>query len=105
MLPIFTYSYGRFSSDYGRVMLDCMIKAETHDDPEPTAQTPVDRAEDDQRSAPPRVYRAKDGHWIVEPPPDAMADGGTIVFTGSQAQHDTLTFAHQKFGNARFFPY
>jgi hypothetical protein len=105
MLPIFTYSYGRFSRAYGRVMLDCMIKADTHGDPEPTAPTPVDRAEDDQRSAPPLVYRAKDDHWIVEPPPDTTADGGTIVFTGSKTQHDALTFVHQKFGNARFFPY
>jgi hypothetical protein len=86
-------------------MLHRTMADNTHDDPEPTAPTAVDRAEDDQRSTPPLVYRAKDDHWIVEPPPDATADGGTIVFTGSQAQHDALTFAHQKFGNARFFPY
>jgi hypothetical protein len=86
-------------------MLNFMMKVDALDDPEPTASTPVDPAEDDRRSAPPQVYRAEDGHWIVEPPPDANADGGTIVFTGSQAKHDALTFAHEKFGNARFFPY
>jgi hypothetical protein len=86
-------------------MLHRTMAADTHHDLAPIAPTPVDCAEDDQRSAPPLVYRAKDGHWIVEQPPDATGDGGTIVFTGSQAKHDALTFAHEKFGNARFFPY
>jgi hypothetical protein len=86
-------------------MLHRTMAPGTHDDLAPIAPKLVDRAEDDQRSAPPQVYRAKDGHWIVEPPAEANTDGGTIVFTGSQAQHDALTFAHEKFGNARFFPY
>jgi hypothetical protein len=75
-------------------------------DPAAPHPAPFDRVEDERRSAPPQVYRAADAdHWIVEPPYNAAPDEGPMVFTGSMAQHLALTYAHEKFGNARFFPY
>ena len=56
------------------------------------------------RSAPAQVYRDADvDEWIVEAPNRAV--DGLMTFTGPQAQHRALTFAHEKFGSARFFPY
>jgi hypothetical protein len=77
------------------------------DDNDPTSSVPPPASmEDDRRSTPPRVYRAADvDDWIVEPPHDRASAEGKMVFTGSRAQHLALTYAHERFGNARFFPY
>jgi hypothetical protein len=61
---------------------------------------------EDPPPAPPRVYREPGmNDWIVEPPSDRASPEGKMVFKGERAQHEALTYAHEKFGNARFFPY
>jgi hypothetical protein len=80
----------------------------TLDDQSPSENPPSAAASTaaDRLSAPPRVYRAPDvDDWIVEPPYDHASPEGNIVFKGARAQHEALTYAHEKFGNARFFPY
>jgi hypothetical protein len=63
-------------------------------------------SEDERRSAPPLVYcAAGTAHWIVEPPPETTSSQRTMIFEGPQAQQQALTYAHEKFGNARFFPH
>jgi hypothetical protein len=65
-----------------------------------------DWLEEGRRLPPPRVYRAADAEdWVVEPVYEAASSGGTMVFTGSEAQHRALCYAYERFGNARFFPY
>ena len=65
----------------------------------------------DQYSAPAQVFRCKvyrspDAHcWIVEPPRDLVSAVDKAVFAGPRAQHLALTYAYERFGNARFFPY
>lgn len=92
-------------------MLHCIMTPSSHSDPESSVPAPLDHVEDDQRSAPAQVYRskvypAKDvNDWIVEPPRDKVAAEGKTVFTGARAQHLALTYAYERFGNARFFPY
>ena len=71
----------------------------------PFAASP-DHLVEDRYSMPPQVYRAQDcDHWIVEPPKDAASGFDKKIFTGPQAQHAALTYAHEQFGNARFFPH
>ena len=75
-----------------------------HDEPE-TSMTSLQSSDVEQRSAPPLVYSAAGSEqWVVEPPPDATCSENRI-FAGPQAQQQALTYAHEKFGNARFFPY
>jgi hypothetical protein len=67
---------------------------------------------DEERPAPAqifrsKVYRSKDDKcgWIVEPPRNLTSTEGKMTFKGSKAQQLALTYAYEKFGNARFFPY
>jgi hypothetical protein len=61
--------------------------------------------EKDERSEPAQVYReAGVDHWVVEAPRGASIEG-KMAFTGPQAQQRALTYAYEKFGGARFFPY
>ena len=92
-------------------MLRRNMAANAHDDPESPASVSVDREADEPRSVQEQVFRSKvyragetDG-WIVEPPRNMVSSVGKMVFTGPQAQHLALTYAYEKFGNARFFPY
>lgn len=53
-----------------------------------------------------KVYRAEEADsWVVEPPRDKLPIEDKIIFTGPQAQKLALTYAYERFGNARFFPY
>jgi hypothetical protein len=95
-------SVNGLSSNRHCAMLHCSMIERTQGCHEAAVPAPIDPLEDDRRSAPPQVYYAPDeDHWIVEPP----SGEGTMVFTGSNAQLDALTYAHEKFGSARFFPY
>ena len=86
-------------------MLHRNMTPEDHTPPASPPPSPAAVA-DDRPSAPPRVYRAPDvDDWIVEPPHDRASEEGKMVFKGARAQHEALTYAHAKFGNARFFPY
>ena len=84
------------------------VQSDDHLSPgsEPPAQTAIER-----RLAPPQVYRSKvyrseeANGWIVEPPRDVASTVAKMVFTGTQAQRLALTYAYERFGNARFFPY
>jgi hypothetical protein len=83
--------------------IHCMI-AES-DWPDTVSPMSADGPVDGPRSTPPQVYRAKNAdHWIVEPPQHTAGEG-TMVFTGTQAQYYALTYAYEKFGSARYFPY
>jgi hypothetical protein len=85
-------------------MLHCNMTSD--DETHPPSPPPPAAMADDRPSAPPRVYRAADvDDWIVEPPCDRASEEGKMVFKGARAQHEALTYAHAKFGNARFFPY
>jgi|1186.fasta_scaffold194740_1 hypothetical protein len=85
-------------------MLHCNMTPE--DETHPASPPPPAAMADDRPSAPPRVYRAPGvDDWIVEPPSDRASEEGKMVFKGARAQHEALTYAHAKFGNARFFPY
>ena len=75
-----------------------------NDDPASSPPAAMGRMEDEPRSAPAHVYRA-DEVWIVEPPRDMASTIDKTIFTGSQAQKLALTYAFERFGNARFFPY
>lgn len=78
-----------------------------HDDPTRSLPMPVDHVADEQRPGPAHVYRSKDdlNHWIVEPPRHLPSTIGKIAFKGVKAQQEALTYAYEKYGNARFFPY
>jgi hypothetical protein len=94
-----------FPKALSHVMLRCNMTLDDHKLPEDPPSSSAAMA-DDRPSTPPRVYRAPDvDDWIVEPPGDRASDEGTMVFKGARAQHEALTYAHAKFGNARFFPY
>jgi hypothetical protein len=92
-------------------MLQCSMATHDHDDLANSSPAATGRMEDDQHSAPPQVYRSKvypanEGEdWIVEPPRNMLSTIDKIVFTGSRAQQLALTYAYERFGNARFFPY
>ena len=83
-----------------------------HDDPASSPPVPVDHVADEQRLAPAQVYRSKvyrskddSEGWIVEPPRNLTSTVGKMAFKGAKAQQLALTYAYEKFGNARFFPY
>jgi hypothetical protein len=87
-------------------MLRCTMTADRQDDPATVGPAPANHVDDGRRPAPPHVYRAAGGdHWIVEPPQNTVSGESAMVFTGSRAQHHALTYAHERFGSARFFPY
>lgn len=75
-----------------------------NNDPE-SAYPTLDGREAEMRSEPPQVYCVADtqDQWVVDPPRNAPSSEGRKVFTGSQAQYLALVYAHEKFGNARFF--
>jgi hypothetical protein len=55
---------------------------------------------------PPLVHRGpQPGEWVVCAPPDAPEAEPEVVFDGSEAQQRALTYAYERFGNVRFFPY
>jgi hypothetical protein len=85
-------------------MLHCNMTQSSHSDSASSLTTPVDRVADDRRSASAQVYRINEV-WIVEPPQDMASTTDKMIFTGSQAQQLSLTYAFERFGNARFFPY
>jgi|tagenome__1003787_1003787.scaffolds.fasta_scaffold17038368_1 hypothetical protein len=71
-----------------------------------SASLAPDGREAEPRSEPPQVYcvaNAED-QWVVDPPRSAPSSEGKKVFTGPRAQYLALVYAHEKFGNARFFP-
>jgi hypothetical protein len=83
-----------------------------HDDPASSPPVPVDHGADEQSPAlaqvyRSKVYRSKDDKcgWIVEPPRNLTSTVGKMTFNGAKAQQLALTYAYEKFGNARFFPY
>jgi hypothetical protein len=72
-----------------------------------SAYPAADDREVEPRSEPPQVYcvaGARD-QWVVDPPRGAPSSEGRKVFTGSRASYLALVYAHEKFGNARFFQY
>lgn len=92
-------------------MLHCNMIRHDHDDlanPSPVTSGSTD---DDLASTEPQIYRSKvyraneGDDWIVEPPQNMLSEIDKMVFTGSRAQHLALTYAYERFGNARFFPY
>ncbi len=87
-------------------MLHCSMTANTGHNSAIALSASADQ-DVEPRSEPPLVYREPDtqDHWIVEPPHGATRAEDTKVFTGSCAQLVALTYAHEKFGGARFFPY
>jgi hypothetical protein len=75
-------------------------------DPAHTSPASVGGTEYNRCSPPPLVYRAADeDKWVVEPPGAIEGSGETTVFTGSRAKELALTYACERFGKARFFPY
>ncbi len=69
------------------------------------ASTGTFNAQKDDRAEPAQVYRDADlDHWVVEASLNASSEG-KVTFTGPRAQQRALTYAHEKFGGARFFPY
>lgn len=55
---------------------------------------------------PPQVRPgSQPGEWVVAAPPDVADDDLPLVFKGLEAQQRALTYAHERFGNVRFFPY
>jgi hypothetical protein len=87
-------------------MLHCNMTMDTDPDPALPLPAPPGGVADDRRSEPPLVYRGADADdWIVKPAEDTISGGGKMVFKGPKAQHLALTYAHERFGNARFFPY
>ncbi|PPQ30369.1 hypothetical protein CCS01_19645 [Rhodopila globiformis] len=86
-------------------MLHRNMTSDDRTSPEDLLPVPSVPAEDPP-SPPPRVYREPGmNDWIVEPPGNRDSPEGRMVFKGERAQHEALTYAHEKFGNARFFPY
>jgi hypothetical protein len=86
-------------------MLQCTMPEEKHDDLARRLLSAADRGEE-ERQPPPQVYRVHNAdHWIVQPPEHLAFGEEKMIFTGSQAKQRALTYAHEKFGNARFFPY
>jgi hypothetical protein len=86
--------------------MQCSMARQVRNDSVGRRLTPVNRVKDGRSSAPTQVYRAPGVEdWIVEPPDDPGSGESMKVFTGAQARHHALTYAHEKFGNARFFPY
>jgi hypothetical protein len=83
-----------------------------HDDPAISPPVPLDHVADEQSLVPAQIYRSKvyrskdnlEG-WIVEPPRNLRSTVGKTAFSGARAQELALTYAYEKFGNARFFPY
>jgi hypothetical protein len=92
-------------------MLRRTMTANIPHEPESPVSVPAESLVDELPSASAqvfrsKVYRAKEAHdWIVEPPRDMLSAMDRMVFTGPRAQHLALTYAYEKFGNARFFPY
>jgi hypothetical protein len=97
----------------GCVMLRRNMAPICHENLESSIPPPLDQVADDARSATSqpqafrsKVYRAKaPDDWVVEPPRDMVSTVNKVVFTGPRAQQLALTYAYEKFGNARFFPY
>jgi hypothetical protein len=93
------------------VMLRCSMTFNNLDDPSGSPPITTGSVEGDRPPSPPQVYRSKVyrdeivNGWIVEPPRDRIQFEGKMVFTGSRAQQQALTYAYERFGNARFFPY
>jgi hypothetical protein len=55
---------------------------------------------------PPQVHPGlTPGQWVVAAPPDAPEAEPQVVFDGVEAQKRALTYAYERFGNVRFFPY
>ena len=87
-------------------MLRGAMPEKQQDNPTPRLPAVADRMEDERRFPPPSVYCAPDGDsWIVEPPQHLAPHEDKVAFRGAQAQYRALMYAHEKFGNARFFPY
>ena len=93
------------------VMLRCNMTLNNLNDPTDSNSTANGVAEGEHLVPPPQVYRCKvyrDDNvngWIVEPPRDRLQSERKMVFTGARSQQQALTYAYEKFGNARFFPY
>jgi hypothetical protein len=102
-----------YPPEAGCVMLRRNMAPSPHENLESSIPPPLVQMADDARSATSqpqafrsKVYRAKepDG-WVVEPPRDMVSAVDKVVFTEPRAQQLALTYAYEKFGNARFFPY
>jgi hypothetical protein len=80
-----------------------------HADNSPKMAPPpeVDRPHDaPARRGPAQVYCADDpDQWVVDPPEGEDASRDRRVFSGPRAQYEALLYAHQRFGQSRFFPF
>lgn len=92
-------------------MLHCNMTIRSDDDPvSPDPVPPAPGADDKPWPSPQafssKVYPSTDATgWIVEPPRDLASVEDNMIFRGPTAQRQALTYAYEKFGNARFFPY
>jgi len=92
-------------------MLHCNMTITSDDDPiSPGPVQPAPDADDKSLPSPQvfssKVYPSTDATgWIVEPPRDLASVEDNMIFRGPTARHEALTYAYEKFGNARFFPY
>jgi hypothetical protein len=92
-------------------MLRCNMTSNLHINPPSSSPVPNRQTDNREHPTPTQIYRAKvyrakgsDG-WIVEPPRDLVSSIEKTEFFGTRAQQLALTYAYEKFGNARFFPY